>query len=181
MINLLPPQQKEEVLLRKYLALILVWEILIFAFLISFALTLSLVKIFINRDLIIEKIYLEKKEKEAFLSKDLEEKIKNFNFNFSQLNSFYQNQVSLTEILEKISQTIPPEVSLTNFNFSTLKEKEKEKVNQIFLSGFASNRELLLLFKKNLENQEEIFEINFSPESWISPTDINFNLSFKLK
>lgn len=179
MINLLPPQQKEELLLRERLNLILILSILISSFLICLALILFLVKIPIERDLEVEKIYIQEKEREYSQSKSLEEKIKVLNLTLSQLKSFYQNQISLTEILEKISQAISPGIYLTNLNFSAI--EEKEEIGQISISGLSLTREDLLLFKKNLESEKDFFEIYFPPENWIHSRDIDFNISFKLR
>lgn len=177
MINLLPSQQKEELFQEEKLKLVLIFGMIFIVFLLSLILIFLSIKISISRDLEIQKMFLEEKEKEISLNRELEEKIKNSNLALSKLNSFYQSQLNLTGILEKISATLPSGTYLTNLNL--IRAKEKSAV-LILLSGFSPNREVLLSFKENLENEKDFFEIDFPPENWVKPTDINFNVTFKL-
>jgi len=173
MINLLPPQQKEELLEEEKYNLVLTLGILFLIFLISLILILFSIKIFISGEIEAQKILFlgeEKKFKESQIQ-NLEEKINISNQTFSKLNLFYQNQLNLTGILEKISGTLPPGTYLTTLNFN---------LAQISLSGFSSTREILLEFKKNLE-QEKIFgEIYFPPSNWVKPTDIDFSVTLRI-
>jgi Tfp pilus assembly protein PilN len=178
MINLLPPVEKEELLLRERQNLILILGILLLLFLVSLSLILFSIKISLAGDLEIQKITLKELEKEVFSSQGLEEKIKNSNQLLFNLHSFYQNQFSLTQILEKISGLLPPGVYLTNVNFT---HPQKEKGFQVSLSGFCPDRETLISFKKNLEMEKNFSEIYFPPENWLKPNDINFNVTFILK
>ncbi len=179
MINLLPPKQKEELSLKEYFNLILIWEILIFSFLVSLALILFLVKISIEKDLEITKILLAEKERGASLNKEFQEKINAFNLRLSALNSFYQNKINLTETLEKISKNLPEKSYLVNFNLT--QQLEKERGWQIALSGFSPDRKSLLLFKENLESEKSFSEIYFPPENWVKAENIDFWVNFKLK
>ena len=97
------------------------------------------------------------------------------------MNSFYQSESNLTEILEKISETLPINVYLAALNFDLLTATENEKhAAQISLSGFSPTREILLEFKKNLEKEQTFEEIYFSPSNWVKPTDIDFSVNFKI-
>jgi len=178
MINLLPPEQKRELLLREKQNLILILGILFLSFLLSLSLILLAIKISFSGNLEIQKVTLEEREKEVSSYRELGEKIENSNQALSNLNSFYQSQLNLTQILEKISGLLPSGTYLTNLNFNPF---EKEKEIQVSLSGFCQNRETLLSFKENLENEGSFSEIYFSPENWIKPTDINFSVTFKIK
>ena len=178
MINLLPPEQKEELLLREQKNLILILGILFLSFLISLSLILLSIKISLSGDLEIQKMTLKDKEKEISFNQELEEKIKNSNWVLSNLDSFYQSQFNLTQILEKISGLLPSGTYLTNLNLNPL---QTEKGIQVSLSGFCPNREILLSFKENLEREGSFSEIYFPPENWLKPKDINFIVTFKLK
>ena len=179
MINLLPLQQKEYLLVQKRLRLVLILEILFLSFLISLALILFWVKISIFRDLEIQKTFLEEKERMISINQELEEEIKTANLSFSNLNSFYRKEGNLTQVLEKTSGTLPSGTYLTGFGFSLA--QKKEDMVQISLSGFCPDRETLLTFKRNLENENGFLEIYFPPENWAKPTDINFSVNFKLE
>lgn len=173
MINLLPSQYKAELKEEKNWKLILILEILVLIFLTCLALILFSVKIFISGQLEAQKILLlqeEKKFKESQIQ-SLEEKITVSNQTLSKLNSFYQDQTNLTEILEKISEALPPETYLTTLNLN---------LAQISLLGFSPTREILLEFKKNLEQEKLLGEIYFPPSNWVKPTDIDFSVNFKI-
>ncbi len=176
MINLLPPEQKEELREEENLKLVLILGIVILAFLISLSLLLFSIKTSLLADLESQKIYLEQKEKElkSPLIQELEMKIKDYNLILSKLETFYQGQTDLTSILEKISKTLPEGTHLTTLNFNP-------QIFQISLTGFSSNREILLQFKENLEKTEGLKEIYFPPANWVQATDINFSVNFKIE
>jgi len=177
MINLLPPAEKKELLLREQQNLILILGILFLSFLLSLSLILLSIKISFSRDLEIQKIILEERKKEISFDKKLEEKMENSNQALSDLNSFYQGQSHFTSILEKISGTLPPGTYLTNLNLNPL---QKEKGFQISLSGFCQSREILFSFKENLEREGSFSEIYFPPENWVKSSDVNFNVTLKV-
>lgn len=176
MINLLPPIQKEELKQEETFKLVLILGTVILAFLISLTLILFSIKISLLADLEIQKIYFEqrKKELESPIIQELEEKIKNYNLTLSKLKTFYQEQLNLTSILEKIFQTLPQGTYLTNFNFNP-------QISQISLTGFTPSRETLLQFKENLEKTEYFKEIDFPTKNWLQATDIDFSVNFKIE
>lgn len=175
MINLLPPKQKEELLTEERFKLSLILGILTLIFFISLILILFSIKFYILGQYNYQKVILSQEEKRFKESeiKVFQEKLNFLNRELSNLVSFYQNQINLTEILEKISNTLPPGVYLTSFSFSA-------DTSQISLTGFSPTRETLLEFKKNLEEEKNFSQIYFPPTSWIEPTNINFSINFKI-
>ena len=175
MINLLPPQQKEELFQEERFKLVLTLGIIILAFLVFLTSILFSIKTSLLANLEIQKIYFEQREKELESPeiRELEGKIKNYNLTLSKLETFYQGQPDLTSILEEISQTLPQGTYLTSLNFNP-------QISQISLTGFSPNREILLQFKENLEKTEGLKEIYFPPASWLPATNINFSVNFKI-
>jgi Tfp pilus assembly protein PilN len=175
MINLLPPSQKEELKQEERFKLVLILGIIILAFLISLILILFSIKFSLLADLEVQRIYFDQRKKELGDPKiqELEEKIKNYNLILSQLKVFYQEEVNLTSILKKISQTLPQGIYLTTLNFNP-------QNSQFSLTGFSPNREILLQFKENLEKTENLKEIYFPATNWILAKDINFLVNFKI-
>jgi Tfp pilus assembly protein PilN len=178
MINLIPDEQKFEISTLRKFYLILNWKILIISFLISLSLISLLVKIFIQSEVKINESFLNEKEKEINLNKNLIEKIEHVNSSLSQIYSFYQNQIIFSEILEKLYQIVPSGISFSNISISFL---EKEKAVSVSLSGISPSRDLLLLFKENLGKEKSISEVIFPLDVWIKKENINFSLTFKIK
>jgi len=176
MINLLPPQQKEELLEEERLKLVLILGIVILAFLASLTLILFSIKTSLLADLKTQEIYFEqrKKEMESPEIRELEEKIKNYNSILSKLETFYQGQIDLTSILEKISKTLPEGIYLTSLNFNP-------QTFQVSLNGFSPDRQRLLQFNENLEKTADLKEIYFPAANLLQLTDIDFSVSFKIR
>ena len=176
MINLLPSQQKEELREEGKWKLIMILGIVLLAFLISLSLILFSIKTVILGQVEIQKILLEEREKELKTQKiqELEAKIRDYNLTLSNLDSFYKKNLNLTDILEKLSKTLPQGTYLTTFifNLTTL---------EISLSGYSPDRETLVAFKENLEKEEKFEKVYFPLANWVSPTDINFSVTFKVK
>lgn len=177
MINLLPSQQKEEILKQQRLRLILILGIVFLSFFISLFLVLFLVKSYISSDLETEKINTEERRKEIILNRDLEKEITEANALLSDLSSFYEKNLDLTKVLEKINTILPSGTYLTSYNLGFSKREKEETVN-ISLSGYCKDRDTLVKFKENLEGEESFTEVNFSAESWVKPSEfmVNFRL-----
>ena len=180
MINLLPPQQKEELSQEKKWKQILILAIVFSNFLICFSLILYSININISNQAAIQKIVYQerKKEIESEQMVTLRDKLANFNQTISQADSFYEKQFNFTELLEKISTTLSSGIYLTNLSINPAKEQDKFNCN---LSGFSPTREILLEFKQNLEKEQDFEQISFPPASWVEPADINFSVTFTVK
>ncbi|KPJ71817.1 hypothetical protein AMJ50_00705 [Parcubacteria bacterium DG_74_3] len=176
-INLLPPKEKDLLVQEERWKLTLILGFILLAFFISLVLILFSVKTYISGQVEAQKILLSQKELESPQIEELAEKIKESNLVFSNLNSFYQQNLDITEILEKISQALPSGSYIHGFDLSLL---EGEYPAQVALTGFSPNRETLLEFKKNLEAEKLFQEIYFPPQNWVRPTDIIFSVNFKI-
>ncbi len=175
MINLLPPRYKQELKQEENFKIILILGVFFLFSLVSLVLILFSIKIYIQSQLEYLKIMVELEEK-IFQKTEiqyLQKEITFANQNLSELKTFYQHQINLTNILEKISQILPPGMYLTTFFW------EKSSF-QIFLTGFSPSREILFEFKKNLEQERYFTEINFPPANWLKPSDIDFQVNFKV-
>ena len=185
MINLLPPEEKQSILLeKKKRSIIILWFFFLF-FLCCFILVLSSVRFHVRGEFESQKIILEeiKKNSEQSEIRKLQKEIDLINSVLVQLKHFYENKTYLTEILEKISNTLPEKTYLTNFSVISIDkdQEDKEKTNfNVSLSGFSANREILFDFKKNLEKNENFEEIYFPATNWTKPSDIDFFVTFKI-
>jgi Tfp pilus assembly protein PilN len=172
MINLLPLEEKKFLETEKNWRLIIILGSLILMFLIYLILILSTIKLSMSGNLRSQQIMIDTEEKELKKPEiqDIQEKITSVNQNLSKLKNFYQEQVSLTDIFEKISKTLSPGMYLINLAY----QKDASKFS---LSGSAPNKETLFEFKKNLE--KEFKEVSLSNQSWIDPA--NFQVTFKIE
>ena len=169
--NLLPPRNKAELFEEEVKNLIIILGILFFIFLFSLTLILFGIQNYVSGKIDLEKITfdMEKKKSEDSEIQNLRTKIISLNQVLSQLNSFYQEQNKLTKVFNKISETLPPQMYLTNFSY------QKES-NLVSLSGFSPTQEILDNFNKNLE--KEFSDVYFPLQNWVKSTDIDFQATF---
>jgi hypothetical protein len=179
MINLLPPREREVILMeaKKKIAIIICFLVLFF-FACLILISVS-IKIYLQGYIESEKSFLAQSEKEFSQSEsqNLQKKIKSINSLIEELNSFYSQKIYFSEIAERISKTLPKNFYLTNFNLVLSEEKE---IN-VSLSGFAPLREDLFKFKENLEVEEDFKDISFPPANWVKAQNIDFYVTFKIK
>lgn len=182
MINLLPPQYKKELKQEESWRMVFVLGILFLLSLFCLVLILLSLKIYIEGQSEEQKILFQREERQkAPEGRDFEENIKTANQNLLKLNSFYQNQIRMTPLIEQIAEILPPDVYLNDLSFSPPPSIEKEYKFLVSLTGFSGSREALFKFKENLQAQENFASISVPLASWVKPTDINFNLNFKIK
>jgi Tfp pilus assembly protein PilN len=195
MINLLPSDKKEKLLFKKKIKLNLILLVLFFYFIFCLILVFYSIKIYSQIILESQEFVVTEKEKELDKSefRNFKEEIKRANLELEEINSFYGRQIYISEILEKISQTLPPEIYLTDFSAEHYSElvidptqKELQKTIEAYgikfsLTGIALNREILIWFKQELEKEESFEEIYFPLKNLVSRDDIKFSLTFKVK
>ncbi|MCG2688186.1 PilN domain-containing protein, partial [Candidatus Parcubacteria bacterium] len=158
------------------LKLILIFELGFLLFLISIALIAFSVSTYLGGEIDSEKTNIFQKEQDIDLDKiaDFQKEIKVLNEKTKDIDTFYHQQTYLAGILEKISEKLPAGSYLNNLSFS-------QTSNTLNLSGFVLTRDDLLTFKRSIESDNNFTDVNFPPGNWVSPTNIEFSLSFKLK
>lgn len=180
MINLLPPNKKENLLQEENWKLAVVVGFLFLFFFICFSLILFIINIFITGELEAQNILFKVQEEEY--SKPQTQQLKNnlitFNATLNNLDSFYQGQFSFVSTLEEISKTIPEGIYLTNI--SLVLETKGEWKAGCNITGFSPTRDKLSDFKENLDNSEFFDNVSFPQGTWFKETDIDFNASFNI-
>lgn len=182
MINLLPPENKEELIRERNWKLIVILGIMIVIFLSFFSLILFSIKIITVGNLEAQKTLLSQAQNELnnTKTKNLEDEINGLNKDLSQIDSFYENQFSFIDILGKISQILPSKTYLNNIFISTQAQGGKTLVT-FNMSGLSATRDDLLELKNNLENNGAFTDIIIPPDVWLKAENISFTISFKLK
>lgn len=171
MINLLPTVEKEKLLLERNRRIVTILWLLLLFFLTCLILILFSIKIYIQAQVKSQQYLLTEVKKEENQSEieDLKEEINSINSSLTKLNSFYQNEIYLSDILEKISKTLPGELHLTNLSVI---------FPSVSLSGFAPTTETLFEFKENLEKEPGFKDVFFPTASWVDLVDIDFSVTF---
>lgn len=184
MLNLLPPQQKKEILEEERWKLVLVSMTVVSFCFAALIFILLLVDIVLLSNLEIQKINFNHQEKspDVLQTEIMKSKLSEFNQTIFALEEFYQNQFTLIDTIKQLSDLlISSDLYLTDFKFVALPPQEDNSTGQISLTGFAAKREYLLSFKKNLEQSANFHGVNFPASNWVKPADINFTATFKVK
>lgn len=179
MINLLPLEEKNILKLEEKWRLILLVGLLVLIFFLCLFLILYSIKIFVASEVETQELVIKTtgKEFENQETKDLKDKISSTNRDFLKLNDFFQESASLTEVSEKVSNTLSPGMYLTNFSYQKQVSGQGKKL-EIVLSGFAPNTDTLFDFRKNLE---KVFATKVDVgDSWIKPADFRFVFNITL-
>lgn len=179
MINLLPPEEKEKLFLKKKEKLITIIGITIVVSLVCLILILSSIKSYIDAEATSQKIIFQQTEKKYQTpdSTNFKNIIQKYNKIVIQLKNFYNQKEYFNQSLKIVSGIQRPEgVYLTGLS---LNRDENKKIKAI-ATGVSDSRENLLLFKKNIEENTKIKNSYFSPETWINPENINFSLTFEI-
>lgn len=167
MINLLPPQQKKELIQEENYKLTLILGFLVLVSLICLALILFSITFYLEGEIKLQKIQTELKKEEFSQFQPLQDKLSFFNRNLSKLDTFYKSQINLTPLLERFSEILPPGVYLTSFSY-------QKETFQISISGFAPTRADLFELRKNLKEKKEFGKVYFPLTVWTVPEGINF-------
>lgn len=179
MINLLPTEEKEKLSLINKERLITILGTTVLISLVCLILILSSIKFYIITEVNYQKIILEQTKKKYqtpnFLN--FENIIQKYNKILIQLEDFYEQKLYFSDAL-KITSSIqrPDGLYLTDISLN----RDENKRIEVTSSGISDSRENLLIFKKNIEEDEKIKNSYFSPENWINPKNINFNFSFEI-
>ena len=186
MINLLPEKEKKELESGKNRKIVLILGIYCLFFLACLILLLFLFRIYFFSQINFQKELLFNKERELKSIpqfQDFKQTIKETNQELAKVKNFYENQILITPILEELSELVPPKVYFTRLFVQKpeISEEEKDYLFKINIWGYAENREDLFLFQKALSENDDFKEVDVSLQSWLEPTDVDFNLTLKIK
>jgi len=179
MINLLPFSQRTELKKEEQIKIILNLELLLFIIFFCLGLFFWGIKTYLYIQIDAQKTLISAKEQELnFLNfSETKKELEELDKVFENLKNFYEAQPDIIKILEKIFDSQPKGLYLTNFSYSSSN-------SGINLSGYAPNRDSdLLPFKNNLELEKgKLFKEVFFPNyNWLKPLDVNFNVNIILK
>jgi len=179
MINLLPLEEKQKLLFKKKERMTIILGIVVLVFLICLTLILLSIKFYILAQTDYQRSALQqtKREYQTPDFANLNSIIKKYNITLAQLDDFYKKEVYFSQTLKIITDVPEPKgLYLSNFFLS----RDKNGLVKVGVSGVSDTRDNLLIFQKNIEGDSKIKNSYFSPESWISPKNVNFSLTFEI-
>ena len=179
MINLLPPEEKQNLSENKQLKIVLILGLVIFVFFVSLALIFASIGVSISSKVAAQKILLGQKEQEfkAADTQNLKNKITQINQNLLKLDSFYRQKPSFTDFLEKISNFLPGGIYLNSISINPV--KKENNLFQVYLSGQALSVEEVIELNENLKKDEKISQIYFPGETWLEKQNFSFSVTFR--
>jgi Tfp pilus assembly protein PilN len=179
MINLLPPVEKQNLVVAKQQKIIVILGFLILIFLICLALVSFWVNFSLASQVAAQKIFLTNKQQsfEATDVKGWQEKVAKINQDLTRLDSFYQQKPSLTVFLENLSNTLVEGISLDSISVNPI--KKETNLFQIYLSGYASSVDAVINFDKNLKENKDISQISFPSDTWLGKQNFIFSVIFQ--
>ncbi len=177
MINLLPPEIKKQLLLEQQFKVAVILGITTMIPLACLALILLSLQLRTSSEVNSQNIALEYAKKQYQTSDFLnfQSIILRDNKNLSSLRVFYNTQTYIGDALVNLADLVRPQ-GLYFTNASLVKDKNKNI--KVTLSGFSKSRNDLLVFQKNIQTDVRIQQPLFSPESWVSPQNVTFYLTF---
>lgn len=179
MINLLPPQEKEKLLMEVNKRITIILGIIVLIPLVSLVMVLLSIKFYILGEINSNKLVLQQAQAQYQTSSFLEFKgiIQKSNTTLVNLRSFYKKEVYVSQILKIISGISRPEDLYVTTLLLDRTENQKIKAT---ISGFSKSRDDLITFQKNIQQDKRIENIYFSPESWVEAQNVKFYLTFEI-
>lgn len=178
MINLLPPQEKQKLILEKKRKVVVILGIIVIVSLVCLVFILTSIKFYILAETDAQKNILSEIIKRDQTSDivSFNNIIKNYNKILSQVDSFYSKNKYFNKILKTITD-IPKAQGLYITDLSL--ERDKNGLIKASISGVSNTRENLLNFKSNIQQNQDIKSFYFSPNSWINSKNAEFNLTIE--
>ena len=178
MINLLPPKEKEELLLQKNRNLTVVLGSMAIIVLICLTLVLLSLKFYILQNISSQKSAIEdvKRQYQTADFMSLKDSIQEYDSKLTKIDNFYKKQTKFSDALKTIAQIQRPD-GVTFGNIVLEKSDTAGKV-KVSIYGQSTIRDGLVLFKDNLGKENSVSNLNIPADNWIKPTNISFNLTF---
>ncbi len=179
MINLVPPKEKERILMERMNKVIIIHWFLIFFFIVCLILVLFSIRIYFKSQTLAQDSVISgaKSGQEQERVGRFKKEMNIVNEKIGEQNNYLKNRIYFSSIIERIAETLPEKLKLNTLSAAL----DSEKKIKVFVSGFALEREDLVVFKEELEKEESISEISFPASNWVKASNINFSATFNIK
>ena len=190
MINLLSEEEKIKTeKIRKYKKAFSIMVFALFSFLV-FIFSAYFFRQFLEMKVNKISLTLLKKEESLIRNREikLHEVAERMNKNTIEIRKFWREQFYYAPIFVRLSKILPENVFITKM-FVQKKEKDLKNIEgkvvgknifaEVYVYGWAEERKDIFSFKENLEREDWIKDVYFTPESWVKPRNVDFSLIFK--
>ncbi len=181
MINLLPDRVKKQLLDVGNGGVLVVLLFVFTTALVCFALMLGILRVYMAVQVLSQESRIALLEVRFSQDNPALAEIQAFNEKLSQVSRFVKSFRPVSPILEVLGSLLPPGAYFTSFDYDPpgvrIEGGVAQPVNaRIQVSGFAKNREILFMFRENLQKHPLFSELSFPPSNWVQPADIRFSL-----
>jgi len=174
MINLLPPQAKRELYWQRQLKIVVIIELLAIFCLLVLWLAFLAIRVNIVTQKEVVKTIANLEEPKIKQIDTIKEEINTINKTLGQITQIYEEQISVSEILTKLTSLLPQDAYLENFVFGK-KNKEVQIVGKIrTLTSLNQLKELL-------KNEPLFKDVELSIGSYVPAKEIEFQAKFILE
>jgi len=184
MINLLPPKEKEELLLQRNKKLVMVLGNTVLVVLVCLILILLSLKFYILSEISYQKSNLDIAEKNYQMPTNLSVKdmIVGYNESLKKVDDFYKKEIYMSDAIKDILSV--PRSGAIYFKEITINRSNANKISpekiKVSLYGVSNTRNDLIVYKNNIESNKKIKNVYFPPDSWVKNKDVNFYLDFEV-
>lgn len=175
-LNLLPPEERENLKLAKFSRVLAYYSMGIFALLVIFIVLLVSILAYLMIQLnSLEKLAEQTEKNQSFTTvKELETEIDSLNQKMKTLDSVQQGANSFSLILEDLAKIAPSGVEFFSFNYDGQTKKA-------VLDGHSLSREGFIALREAIEKDQRFSDIESPISNLVKSTDNNFRISFKIK
>ncbi len=179
MINLLPPEEKQNLAADQQRKIIFILGLVVMIFFSALVLVLVSVNITVATQLKGENILLQNKESALNQGQvqEIRKEITQANNKMSDLGNFYKNKVSMSGFLSRLSGIFPKEIYLKSISINPLSSGPKDF--QVIISGHATSIENVIDLNNKLKSETGFSQITFPQDTWFEKQDFDFDLTFK--
>jgi hypothetical protein len=180
MINLLPPDEKEKLHLKKKKKVAIILGITFIIPLVCMVMVLVSLRLYIlgeikGQNVVLEQARLKYQTPDFLAFKDI---IKNDNALLTQIDAFYKKETYTSQALKTIASIKRPQELY--FTGLFLQRDSNQKI-RVVAAGWSASRDNVLILQKNLQENEHIENVSFLPQSWVDAKNVKFNLTFGIK
>lgn len=171
MINLLPAIHKEGLKQQERIRLIVILGALAFLFLLSLALLLAAIWVYIAGQVQGQEIAQERYQENFVQQRVVATELRKLNFDVTNVASIQQGKASLSLALERLSMALPADFYITSLTLID---------GNLSLVGFAPTRDALDAFRNVLEEDAMFSDIIIPQSVWSIAKDVIFSLEAKV-